>query len=101
MSRPQKVRNVFAELKAVMGQTMSSSDLIECARLIVSCAEGNDVRKRYDLRVGATPFEELSLDTLYDRYSWKLMCQDYRSEDQYTPRQRPGELIEQLLMQAA
>ena len=59
MSRPQKVREVYAELKSIMGKTMSRSDLLECAWLIIRSADGHDIRPRYDLRTGPTPFEEL------------------------------------------
>jgi len=101
MSRPHKVRQVFTELKKAMGRSMSSSDLLECAWLIVSSSEGNDIRPRHDNMIGPTPFEELSLDVLYERCEWKLLCEEYRSEEHYTPRQRSGDLINQLLGQAA
>jgi len=101
MNRPEKVRIVFAELSAVMGDTMSPADLLECAWLMVDYANGGTGRKGFDLRTGPTPFEELSLDILFERWSWKLVCREFRAEEPYTTNQRPEELIDQLLAQAA
>ena len=101
MNRPQRVREVYAELKEIMGNTMSPADLLECAWLIVRSADGYDIRPRYDLRTGTTPFEELPLDVLFDKWSWRLVCRDYQPEEPYTPHERPEDLLDQLFRFAA
>jgi hypothetical protein len=50
---------------------------------------------------GRTPFEELPLDQLYERWPWKLVCQEVRVEDDYAGREDPTSIINQLCAKAA
>jgi hypothetical protein len=101
MNRPQKFRHIFAELKAALGDSVSSSELLECANMVLECSEGRDFRSHYVLRGGRTRFDDLPLDIVFERWEWKLMCREYHPEDDYIPQQPAEEVIYQLLEQAA
>ena len=96
MTRPQKVRAVYAELKAQLGATTSPADLLECAFAIVRCAEGDDMTPRHDRLSGPTPYIELPLDVLIERHAWRIMCEEAQSEDDYIPHEPAHVLIQRM-----
>jgi hypothetical protein len=101
MSKPQKVREVYAELKDALDDEHSSSDVLECAALIVELADERTRGPRCGTSDGRTPFVELPLDVLYSNWGWRLVCQELKSEDDYVVRQKPEDLIDQLCRIAA
>ena len=101
MNRPQKFRHIYAELKRALGDSVSSSELLECANMVLECSEGRDFRSHYVLRNGRTRFDDLPLDIVFERWGWKLMCREYHPEDDYIPQQPSQDIINQLIDQAA
>ena len=101
MNRPQKVKKVYIELRRVLGPTAEPSELLECAAMLVSVSEKQVGVPRCATNGGRTPFEELPLDQLYERWPWKLVCQEVRVEDDYAVREDPSSIIDQLCAQAA
>ena len=101
MNRSKVFRHIYAELYQALGNTVTEAEILECAKIVMDCAEDADVGNHYKLRKLRTPFVELSVDELIDKWSWKIMCREYRPQEEYAPRQRPQELINQLLDRAA
>ena len=83
MNRPQKVKQVYIELRQALGQAAEPSELLECAAMLVSISEKQVGVPRCGTDEGRTPFEELPLDQLYERWPWRLVCQEVRVEDDY------------------
>jgi len=101
MNRPQKVRQVYIELRRALGPAAEPSELLECAAMLVSISEKQVGVPRCATSESRTPFEELPLDQLYARWPWKLVCQEVRVEDDYEAREDPTSIINQLCAQAA
>ena len=101
MSKPQQIREVYAELKDVLGDSHNSSEVLECAALIVDLASDRKYGLRCGTSDGRTPFVELPLDILYSSWGWKLVCQEFKTEDDYVVAQRPLDLIDNLCRVAA
>ena len=101
MNRPQKVKQVYAELRRTLGPAAKPSELLECAATLVSISEKQVGVPRCATNEGRTPFEELPLDQLYTRYPWKLVCQEVRIDDDYATNENPTSIINHLCAQAA
>lgn len=96
MNRSTMFRRIFSELHDALAGAASEVEILECAQLVLNCAEDEDVGNHYKLRKLRTPFIEMGLDELIEKYSWKVMCQEYHVEDDYIPRPRPQDVINQL-----
>ena len=101
MNRPQKVRRIYGELRRALGTVAEPSELLECAAMLVSISEKQVGVPRCATNEGRTPFEELPLDQLYERWPWKVVCQEVRVEDDYEGREDPSSIINQLCEQEA
>ncbi len=97
MNRSQAIRQIYHELQKSLGGEATPAEILDCAKLVLDCAEDVDTGNHYKLRKLRTPFVELGVDELIEKWSWKIMCRDYRGEDDYIPRPRTGDLIDQLL----
>ena len=69
MRKSDKVRQVYAELKAIYGEDMSSREILECASLLVDATEETLYEPANNLRMGRVPFSELPSK---DDGVWKL-----------------------------
>ena len=101
MNRPQKVKEIYVELRRALGPEAKPSELLECAAMLVSISEKQVGLPRCSTSEGRTPFEELPLDQLYSRWPWRLVSQEYRVEDEYEVREEPESVISQLCARAA
>ena len=101
MNQPTQVRQVYAELKDMLGDTASSADLLECAGLIVETANGKD-RRRFGMMSPRASFDELPLDVVFGQWQWRLVVREFRSEEEPVEiYQDPNRLIDQLFDMAA
>lgn len=101
MNRPQKVKRIYIELRRSLGPEAEPSELLECAAMLVNISDKQVGTPRSATNEGRTPFEELPLDQLYERWPWKLVCQEVLVEDDYKVREDPASIINQLCAQAA
>jgi hypothetical protein len=101
VKRPQKVREVYLELKQVLGEQVAAGELLACASQLVRIAEKDEVEPRYGADNGPVPFEETTLDVLFDRWGWKLVSQDSYSQDDAVSCRDHARLIDQLFAKAA
>jgi hypothetical protein len=101
MNRSKVFRHIFAELNQALGNAATQAEILDCARIVMDCAEDADVGSHYKWRKLRTPFVEMGVDELIDKWSWKIMCREYRPQDDYDSQQVPQDLINQLLHQAA
>ena len=101
MNRPQKVKEIYRELRRVLGSHVAPSELLECAGMIVKISERDVGAPRCSTSVGRTPFVELPLDQLYERWPWKIVCQEVPSDDDFEVREDPSSIIERLCARAA
>ncbi len=97
MQKPQKVREIYAELKSACGDLMSSSDLLECASLIVNASEDTLYEPRVEYRTGRIPFSELPVYQVFEKWSWKVLECEMIWEDDFLPHVHQHVLIEQCL----
>ena len=95
-NRPQKIREVYAELRSVLGDYAEPGEILECASLVVSVHEKLSRNVRCDARQGRTPFVELPLSELYARHPWKLVCEEVRPDSDYSTTKTPAALIDKL-----
>ena len=101
MSQPRKVREVYAELKAMLGDTASSTELLECAAMMVEVAKGKD-RRRFGMMVPRATFDELPLDEVFGRWQWRLVTREYSGDEEAVHvYQDPDQMIDQLFCEAA
>lgn len=80
MNTPQSVKAVYAELKASLGDTERSAELLECATLIVEVAKGKE-RRRFGVMTPRATFDELPLDVILSQWQWRLVVREYRSRE--------------------
>jgi hypothetical protein len=101
MSQPRKVREVYAELKAMLGDSVSSAELLECAGMMVEVANGKD-RRRFGMMTPRATFDELPLDVVFGQWQWRLVVREYRGdEEQVEVYHDPNQMIDQLFCEAA
>lgn len=100
MTKSKKVREIYAELKSVFGDEMSSRYLLECASRIVEASVHSLHEPNLDLSVSLVPFSELPVDVVMERYGWELMNRELMFEDDFIPRAPIDVLLEQCLAQA-
>ena len=78
MNRPQQIRSVFSELRAVLGDDVSSRELLEAAYSLVELVEDEESGPGFSLRIGGQPFAHWSLDRVFADGGWKLLAGEYR-----------------------
>lgn len=101
MNKPKKVRKIYAELQRVYGSDISSQELLECASLIADASEDSIMKGGRTVLHGRTPFSELSVSEVMERWSWRLVCQDYKVEDDFDVQMPERALLEHTLLMAA
>jgi hypothetical protein len=80
MNRPQKVHQVFAELRRALGNEIPAIELLQFAARLV-----DDTRKATgggEKNIAATSFDELPLDEVFADGGWRMMARNraYSSE---------------------
>jgi len=101
MNKPRQVREVYAELKGMLGDVANAAELMECAGLIVETANGNDSR-RFGAMSPRASFDELPLDVVFSQWQWRLIMREFRSDEEPMELYRdPEQLIDQLFAAAA
>ena len=101
MRKPQKVREIYAELKSVYGEVMTSRELLECASLMVEASEDSLYEPKTDLRMGRTPFVELPINMIIEDWGWKVVNREMVWDDDYIPHESQSVMIERCLAHAA
>lgn len=101
MSQPKKVKEVYVELKAMLGDSASSAELLECAGMMVELANGKD-RRRFGAMTPRATFDELPLDEVFSRRQWQLVMREYRGDEEAIEVYRdPAQIINQVFQAAA
>lgn len=101
VNRSRKVREVYEELSRALGDQVGAGELLACASQIVDIAEDDERSTDCDRGAGRVPFEEQSLDVLFERWGWKLVSQEYCPEDDEMPCANRERFIDQLFADAA
>lgn len=101
MNNSNKVRGVYAVLKDVVGDEMSSRELLRCAALMVDASEDSLYEPVVSLNVGPPPISELPLNVIFEHMSWKLINREMQWDDDYVPHQSQEVLLEQCIALAA
>lgn len=101
MRKSEKVRQIYAELKAVYGDEMSSREILECASLVVKATEESLYEPAMDSLTGRIPFTELPVHVIFEDWSWKVLSREMLWEDDFNPHTPTQLLIEQCLLLAA
>ena len=101
MNKPKKVRQIYAELQRVYGGDISAHELLECASLLADASEDSISSGGVTLHNGRTPFSELPVTEVMERWSWRIVSQDYVENDDYMPHMAQDVLIDHALAMAA
>ena len=101
MNKPRKVRQIYAELQRVYRTDISAHELLECASLIADASEDSIRSGGVTVHHGRTPFSELPVTEVMERWSWRIVSQDYTESDDYMPAVSQDVLIEHILAMAA
>jgi len=101
MNKPKKVREIYAELLSVYGGEIPTHELLECASLIADAAEDSISPSPRTAFHGRTPFAELPVDEVMERWSWRIVSQEYSFEDDFGPNISQETLLENTLFMAA
>ena len=97
MQKPQKVREVYAELKLAFGDEMSARELLGCASQIVNASEDTLYDPNVEYRRGRVPFAELPVNLVMENWSWKVLNREMVWVDDFMPQVPKQVLIEQCL----
>jgi hypothetical protein len=73
MNRPTQIRDVFRELRAVLGSGVSAREILECAALIVDVASDPAKEPEYDTVEGRLPFSQWALDMAIADGGWRVL----------------------------
>ena len=101
MNNPKKVRQIYAELQRVYGGEIPTHELLECASLIADASEDSISPSPKTVHHGRTPFAELPVNEVMERWSWRIVSQEYSAEDDFSPHMSQEELLEHTLSMAA
>ena len=101
MNKPKKVRQIYAELQRVYGGEIPTHELLECASLIADAADYTISPSPKTVFHGRTSFSELPVDEVMERWSWRIVSQEYSSDDDFEPHISQEDLLEQTLSMAA
>ncbi|EEB78523.1 hypothetical protein GPB2148_1419 [marine gamma proteobacterium HTCC2148] len=101
MNKPKKVRQIYAELQRVYGGEIPTHELLECASLIADASEDSISSSPKTAFHGRTPFSELPVNEVMERWSWRIVGQEYSAEDDFGPHMSQEALLEHTLSMAA
>ncbi len=101
MRKSEKVRQVYAELRAVFAGEMNSHEMLECASLMVKASEESLYEPALPSQQGRLPFSELPVHVVFEDWGWRLLNREVVWEDDFSPRVSEETLIQQCLQMAA
>ena len=73
MTRTQKVREIYRELRFSMPGEVPGSELLRCAAEIVELCDEDTDSSRFELRLGGIPFDCQALDVAFADGGWRVM----------------------------
>lgn len=74
MNKAAKIRNVFQELRSVIGAKATSFEVLQCANALVEMFSDDEAGSgKFDLRIGGLPFENWSLDAAFADGGWRIL----------------------------
>lgn len=101
MRKPEKIREVYAELKTVFAEDMTAREILECASLIVEATEESIYEPALQSRQGRLPFSELPVNVIFQDWGWRILNREVVWEDDFSPKVSERDLIEHCLKEAA
>lgn len=99
--KSEKVREVYAELKAVFSEDMTAREILECASLMVEATEESLYEPALPSQQGRLPFSQLPVHVVFEDWSWRILNREVIWEDGYSPHISEKDLIEHCLQMAA
>jgi hypothetical protein len=72
-NRPSKVRQIYAELRSVLGDEMTSQEVLQTAALLVDLFEENKSFNNFGLREQRATFDEMPVDVAFSDGGWKVL----------------------------
>jgi hypothetical protein len=73
VSRAQKIREVYRELRQSAPRTVSARELLNCAAGLVNLVDPEHDTSCFELRTGGLPFESQALDVAFADGGWRVM----------------------------
>ena len=73
MNRSKKIRSIYRELRASVGDRFTSKDLLEIANTLITADGKLKTDKFTQLRAARRTFEELDLDEAFADGGWRVM----------------------------
>jgi hypothetical protein len=101
MNKSQKIKAIYREMKTVMGDTMTTREILESAHLFLETNEKIENESLIDFGTVRTPFVELPVDEVMSKWEWKVLNRECFFEDDYIPHGDMDELINNCLQVAA
>ncbi len=101
MNKSQKIKAIYREMKTVMGDTMTSREILESAHLFLETNEKIENESLTDFGIVRTPFVELPVNEVMNKWEWKVLNRECFFEDDYIPHENYDELINNCLQMAA
>ena len=99
MNKPQKIREIYSELKNVLGDEFPSHEVVECAARLVDASDDSLYEPKTYLGAGGPiPYSEMSVDQVIENCPWKVVSREWTGEDDFMPYVPKQVLIEQCLV---
>jgi hypothetical protein len=76
MNLPQKVKEIYRELRMMLGDEFPAQELLESAALLVEVVEDNYSMTAYRLQDFWVPFTEKSVDEVIANDGWKVLSNE-------------------------
>lgn len=85
MNRPQKIRQVYAELRSALGQDVPSHEVLSASSRLVDIVDGRHTQPGARQGSPRPTFEELPLDKAFADGGWRIMKREsLRLRELYT-----------------
>ena len=82
MTRSQKVREVYRELRLSVQGKVSARELLHCAAALVESYDDDVDHSCFELRSGGLPFECQALDVAFADGGWRVMNYEESRQDE-------------------
>ena len=80
MTKPSRVRDVFAELRRSVGDRATLRELLGCAAALVELFDRDENEPRFELRTGITPLSQWALDAAFADGGWRVLGHEAANE---------------------